>query len=79
MRIPFAAALEALSAGEPAPGSKPSDDAAVLTAPAAMAGQQGQSEQVAEGESVRVFERKEAVLFDTESKGRLIHRQLVTK
>lgn len=73
------AAVEALAKqtdGEPAKPPAEAEIRALL----ADAGKTGGNVEVRPGgQTVRVFERDRAVLFDTEADGKLLHRQLITR
>jgi hypothetical protein len=73
------AAVEAISKqkeGEAAPAPSEADVRAMLAAPADAV---GKSEVRADGQTVRIYEKEKAVRFDTEEKGKLLHRQVLAK
>jgi hypothetical protein len=72
-------ALEALSKQKDPENGKPAGEPEIRALLTGMSGQKGKAEIRPEGQIVRVFERDQSVLFDTEAGGKVVHRQLITK
>jgi len=74
-----ASAVEALSKAPAAESPAPPTEQELRTLLADFAGKAGKAELRPDGPVVRVFDRDKAVLFDTEHKGEVLHRQVLTK
>jgi len=74
-----AAAVEAFAKAGKGEAPKPPAESELKGVLSALEGQKGRAEVRPEGPTVRIFERDHAVLFDTESGGRLLHHQVLTK
>jgi hypothetical protein len=74
-----AAAVEALAKSPEGEPARPPAEAELRAMLAGPEGHKGRMERRPDGPVVRVFELEHLVLFDTESGGKLLHRQLLPK
>jgi hypothetical protein len=74
-----AAAVEALAKQTKDGSPKPPSESDLRGLFASVSSEKGRVELRPGGPTIRVFEREHAVLFDTESDGRMLHRQILTK
>jgi len=74
------ASVEAISRQKEATATAiPPTDAEVRTMLADLASGKGKEEVRSDGQTVRIYNKEKAVLFDTEVNGKLLHRQALTK
>ena len=74
-----AAAVEALASSPQGEAAGPPAQAELRALLAGLEGRKGRMELRPEGPVVRIFEQEHVVLFDTESGGRLLHRQVLSR
>ena len=74
-----AAAVESFAKAGKGEAPKAPEESELKAILSGLEGQKGRAELRPDGPTVRIFERDHAVLFDTESGGKLLHRQVLTK